>query len=204
MSHALVRALSNRLAIVVLMIAAVVWHVESDAAQLTLSWTDNSTNGGWLQNSAEVRFDGNVCGNCNSRPKRRLLHRFRARLCDDLLLTTQGLEWWGVLRDGLVQRADVRSDHGHRHVRRADLGIDGEQGGDGWRDGDEYAGGDFVRGELLGELSERERGDADRGTRYRIQLHGLEWRRLLGDRLVHGDDGGRDHGHRHLWRSGVG
>ena len=44
MSHALVRALSNRLAIVVLMIAAVVWPVESDAAQLTLSWTDNSTN----------------------------------------------------------------------------------------------------------------------------------------------------------------
>ena len=44
MSHALVRALSNRLAIAVLMIAAVVWHVESDAAQLTLSWTDNSTN----------------------------------------------------------------------------------------------------------------------------------------------------------------
>ena len=32
------------------------------------------------------------------------------------------------------------------------FGIDGEQGGDGWRDGDEYAGGDFVRGELLGEL----------------------------------------------------
>jgi len=93
-------------------------------------------------NSAEDRFDGNVWGNCNSRPKRRLLHRFRARLCDDLLLTTQGLEWWGVLRDGLVQRADVRSDHGHRDVRCADLGIDSEQGGDGWRGGHEHTGGD--------------------------------------------------------------
>ena len=44
MSHAPVRALSHPLAVVVLVIAAVVWPVESDAAQLTLSWTDNSTN----------------------------------------------------------------------------------------------------------------------------------------------------------------
>src|SRR5439155_10937224 len=121
-------------------------------------------------NSAEDRFDGNVWGNCNSRPKRRLLHRFRARLCDDLLLTTHGLEWWGVLRDGLVQRADVRSDHGHRDVRCADLGIDSEQGGDGWRGGHEHTGGNFVRGQLCGELRERDCDDADRYTNDELYL----------------------------------
>src|SRR5437879_13579318 len=142
------------------MIAAVVWHVESDAAQLTLSWTDNSTNEDGFKFSGGPITTGTFAENCNSRPKRRLLHRFRARLCDDLLLTTQGLEWWGVLRDGLVQRADVRSDHGHRDVRCADLGIDSEQGGDGWRGGHEHTGGNFVRGQRCGELRERDGEDA--------------------------------------------
>src|SRR2546426_5175435 len=103
-------------------------------------------------NSAEDRFDGNVWGNCNSRPKRRLLHRFRARLCDDLLLTTQGLEWWGVLRDGLVQRADVRSDHGHRDVDVRTLALTVSKAGTGGGAGTSPPAGGRLGGGSLGAI----------------------------------------------------
>jgi len=56
----------------------------------------------------------------------------------------------------------------------------------------------FVRGELLGEPSERERGDADRGTNDELYLHRLERGRVCGHRRLHGHHVRHHDGHRDL------
>jgi len=49
---------------------------------------------------------------------------------------------------------------------------------------DEHTGGNFVRGQLCGELRERDCGDADRHTNDELYLHRLEWGRVCGHRRL--------------------
>jgi len=109
-----------------------------------------------------------------------------------------GMEWRGLCGDGLVHGHDVGRGDRYGDVWRADLRTDGKQSGNRQWDSDERAGGDYVWDELFGELRQRHRGDVDRDANDRVDLHRLERRRLLWERLLHSDHVGRHHRHRDI------
>src|SRR5439155_166385 len=107
----------------------------------------------------------------------------------------RGLEWRGRLGDEPVHGDHEYGHDGDGDLRRAAVHADGREGGDGERHGDLEPGRDHLRGDLrsrLGRLRQRHGGDADGDGGGRVDVRGLEWRGLLGDEPVHGDD---EYGH---------
>src|SRR5438552_449816 len=96
------------------------------------------------------------------------------------------LERRRVLGHRRLHRHALRGDDGHRHLR-ADLRVDGHAGRHGDWNGDEQPGRDQLWGDLRGELHERYGRHADRRARRRLDLHRLEWRRLLRHWRLHRD-----------------